>query len=428
MSERKKLIVVLMNCQGSEVTRYLRTSVNVSAEYIVEHYLNYTLWDDYEKKASIYAAVMEADVLISQNVQNVEWLRNDELARHIKPSCHFIRLAFWRFDGFWPISMPQFTTSFWYPPIDIEGVANFDEYISHPVNGEVITNQFESQVEKLVSLDQESDFSMAEYFLDNYKTVPLFSDHWHPTAAFFLPVCNYIIQQIGLTPDLNLLPNSMINRDRYRLVLDCVHSHLGLTYDSSILRFYDHWTTRRTFFDFASSALPQLAGTEATTIPAALFETWRQDRGLTPRALDVAPLGKVVQRGHDALLIDDRRRPFTVSPPGTDAPNGDIDTAVPWTIDLRDFRELTSITLSDVASSATPAKPLAVSISNDGLAWTALATIDRAVEPQGGAERAPLHLDLTGPTLARFVNLSVERQAGAHLGRVEMIMNVVGEL
>lgn len=421
----KKKIVVVMNCAGSEISRYLISSPNITKLYDVEFFTTYVSMGDDQERVRLYDALAKADVVIAQNVQSIDWLRNDEMQAAVRPDCRFFRFAFWRFEGFWPLAQERLSNALWYLPIEMGEVADFDTYINAEIDPAVIRAHFDAEIERFAEIDAASELKMLPFLMNNLKTYQLFTDSWHPTSFFFHQVIAYIFSELGIPLDVGVFPDDNINKDRYRFIFNAVAGELGLNYDRTFLQFNEHVISRKVFFDFSRYGAAQLAQATSPTDAADLFNAWRQEIGLEAVRTDVAPLGKAAQSSLSPWSHpDDPQR--AVSGAGMEsgfAFHTDLDPAPWWEIDLKEFRQVREIAVWNRDGLQERSLPLAISTSMDGVEWRRLAT---ANYPFGSMrEGFPFRLEFAKPILSRFVRLQVTQPSYMHLGQVSVYSDII---
>jgi hypothetical protein len=425
MSKKKK-IIVLANCHGLEIQRYLKASRKLAAEYEVLYIANYTNMDDPRAAEYVHKELRTADVLISQNVQSVEWLRNENLVRHLQPACDFIRLVFWRFDGYWPINLPRNSESFWFLPTENPG-QTFAEYISAPLPKQQIRENFERSVEKLREIDADSDCSMFDFFEANHRSHQLFSDYWHPTAFFFQHLITRILKRLGVDEHLPLLRNDCVNRDRYRFISDAVVDEVGLSYDQTFVNFHDILVTREVFFDFSRQVAHTLRGVGTHEVREA-FDKWAADTGRRPRLVSVADRGLATQSSISQWSSPgEAQLALTGRPTGRFAFHTDRESRPWWQLSFKSFFEISALKVwnrgDGDASLKERAVPLSVLYSNDEREWRKIAVINYTF---GGAnDGCPLDLKLAFPIVAKHLRLQVGRASYLHLDQVDAKVKAV---
>jgi len=222
-----KTCLIITNCFDWEIRAHLNASAGFSQAYKCETISTYLQQpgEDYVAKLA------SADLVISQNVKSIPQYTPQFIASHLRKDVPYIRLGFWRFDGFWPIPSPNGRANAWfcYPPDEFGTELTFADYISYPVDRSLTEEKFEQECQKLQDIDAESDVKIHDLFLNSYRDRRVFSDHWHPMPIFFKAAADQILSGLGFDDaPAEPLPPTRTNAYRYRIVLDAVHDALGV--------------------------------------------------------------------------------------------------------------------------------------------------------------------------------------------------------
>jgi len=176
--------------------------------------------------------IKNADIIISQNPKAGHWANYDALKHLFKDQLEYIQLEFWRFNGFWPKTseLSRVNPHFWFPVDEFEKNLSFEDYINYEIETKTINENFEKNIEKLISIDNLSQISMVDFFYENYKKAKVFSDEWHPYPSFFEELVRRVLEKLNFRyVSLNTPPPPMgINNDRHRIVQTSVVEELGL--------------------------------------------------------------------------------------------------------------------------------------------------------------------------------------------------------
>ncbi|HVN95217.1 MAG TPA: WcbI family polysaccharide biosynthesis putative acetyltransferase [Syntrophorhabdaceae bacterium] len=236
-----------MNCHGAAIRHYLAGIPEVANRYDIKSDVNYENLDN----PVMLSRIADADVLIMNNIKNYPLLSPDNLVKHIKPECKVIKIEYFRFDGFWPLQK-CFTNDFFYMFDESYSANTYTEYISHPMDARLIRDHFQRSLEKLKSLDQESDIKIYDFFMQNYKRIELFRDYRHPSAFLFAYMVSEILKLIGLPAgSMNLIYRMPFGIDvRYNLINDNVKRVLGLEYENTKIYYLNGVFTPEQFFLF----------------------------------------------------------------------------------------------------------------------------------------------------------------------------------
>ncbi|MDP4024539.1 WcbI family polysaccharide biosynthesis putative acetyltransferase [Methylobacterium sp. NEAU 140] len=410
----RKNLVVVMNCQGQEVIRYLRSSRNISCQYNLTYISSIVLKDDESAKQAALATLSTAHVVIAQDVTSVAWLRNDAIAQVIPKHCRFFRFCFWRFYGFWPVSATRFHDQMWYVADEFGPSPDFRGYAQNSVPPEVIVRNFEEQVEKFAYIERFSEIKMLPFFLDNYRSNKIFTDEWHPTSFFFFVVARYILAELGLPVDVELLPDDGVDNFRHRLVLDAVTEELGLTYDQSLIQFHDTCLDRETLYDYFKFAEACYDRRIPWIYPRNSFHEWRYAKGREVREVDVTGFGRRVEAARPTRATAGPLR-------WLDALGGRRRAAADeasWVLDLRDFRRISALDIRLTGGARAEPVDLELRVSLDGRAWRDVATL--RLVPDGSDPEAPVAAVFADPVFARHVRVDPPAGGGVRVAGAEV--------
>jgi len=129
----KQKLVVLMNCAGLEIMRHANSSQLFLDKFNCEFFSSYEL-NDTERKNKFTESAKTADVILTQNIKKVEGLTYDEVVNLATRKCHIIKIEYWRFDGFWPISLPTAWPGFWFLPSERGPVRGWSKTYAKPAD------------------------------------------------------------------------------------------------------------------------------------------------------------------------------------------------------------------------------------------------------------------------------------------------------
>lgn len=150
--------------------------------YFDNHNINYIANfpidnDNYIFKKDDIQLFKNADLLIYQPMNNKYNSQKciSYILKIIKNNCKLIKVAFYRFNGFYTNYIKKF---------DKERNIKYINNVNY--NYYNFTNDFKEACIKLKNLDDnESDIKIYDYFEKNYKSFKLFTDPRHPTPLFF---------------------------------------------------------------------------------------------------------------------------------------------------------------------------------------------------------------------------------------------------
>lgn len=244
----KKSCLLIANCFVSELRRHLSQSKAFTNEY------DFSIVSTYAKPPDEYLSLLgNADLVISQNVKNVDYFKNQFIQENLKKTAIHISTEFWRFDGFWPVASQnqRKNNSFWFPVDEFGHELSFVDYMNYPIGDDLIDAHFGSELNKLREIDQHSSIKIAHLFDSVYQRERTFSDHWHPMPVFFLHVCQEILSKLNISDTLRPMLANSINGNRYRLITNPVKSRLGLNFADDRLIFFGRDISTEEYFNYA---------------------------------------------------------------------------------------------------------------------------------------------------------------------------------
>lgn len=211
------------------MTRHLDGLENpIENIHIVSTYLN-------SSANSVEELIRDADIIVSQNPKVGHWANYGAIKHLFKSNVKYLQLEFWRFNGFWPVSskLERVNPHFWFPVDEFIDSLSFEDYMNYEVGTKKIIENFELNLEKLENIDRQSDISMLDFVIKNYKSSKVLSDEWHPYPSFFEELARRILDDLGIEyNDVGAPPLPMgINNDRHRIIQTSVVNELGLSYD-----------------------------------------------------------------------------------------------------------------------------------------------------------------------------------------------------
>jgi hypothetical protein len=238
--------------------------------------------------------------------------------------------------------------------------------------------------------------------------------------AFFFEIIKYIFDKLNLLVDVDIPIPTETNRERYRLILNGVSDELELTFNQNFHRNYNDITDRETFFYFCKYAKPRLVNCGLAGQASDLFNEWKGITEAQSRLVDIAQDGWASLSGNQpewaaqGLISGVSHEDFAI--------HTELEPAPWWRVDLRELREISVIEVWNRPFLKERAVPLIVRISQDGINWKPLATINY---PFGSGPDDCLTLNVPENILARFVELSVGRPSYLHLRRVRILTRVI---
>jgi F5/8 type C domain/Polysaccharide biosynthesis enzyme WcbI len=422
----KKIIVLVMNCAADAIKQYLYNVDIVRKNYDIKIVTTYVNINDRSSKEKAEEIIKNADVLISQDVKNIDWLRNDYMSKIIKNNCNFIRLAFWRFDGYWPIKLDRYNNSMWYFPEEFGYKNTFDEYMSGNIDYMSTIYNFESEVEKFSKIEINSDLKMIDFFNNNHKEYRLFSDNWHPSSYFFFQVSKYILDRLGIEDNFDVIPCLNINMDRFRFILPSVYENLNLNFDQTILSAHGYYTTINTFFEFSKYAKHALATANSPSQASDCFKSWIEMQGIQLKLTNIATWATASQ---SSKSVWSKKNEPQGAIDGTNNDPYSFHTGFeysPWIlIDLKDIRAIDSIIISNRADYLRDrALPLHVLVSIDCINWKEIAVCNY----EFGSSRTqgrPLIMNFEKPITVKYIKILSKKYTWLHLDQIEIYCQMI---
>lgn len=205
----------------------------------IQHDISYSNLDKFEELKPKFE---EADVLIIQPVQQYDDFKIENLKKILKKDCLIIRIPFIRFRGFWPDSEERTFEKFdsnsvmFFPRLENSG--EVDKYISGKgFSDEEIERKFNAELNLLREMDKQSDVEFLDYFIENYKKIPMFNDPYHPTWHFICYLTQQIFDKITAEKKVELKPNNFefytykVENVYFKPITSRAANVLGLKYD-----------------------------------------------------------------------------------------------------------------------------------------------------------------------------------------------------
>ena len=212
------IILIYTNCQGFVLSKffeeYKKTNINNFQIYYFSNYSGINK-EEFNKIFSI------CDVFIYQHNKGNTNIKYD--INKLKCNCIKIKIAWWIFNGFWYDSnwnsykqiiynnnKYSFIEMDWNDLIiDMYGIHNsFKNFYGNykevknkidnlNINKELFIKFFEKECKNFEKIDKNSDISMYNFFINNYKIKNLFYCPIHPTNEFIQELFNKILLKIN---------------------------------------------------------------------------------------------------------------------------------------------------------------------------------------------------------------------------------------
>lgn len=222
-------IVIYCNCHGV-IYKYLfdkyfpQCNIKLLANFPISN-------DNFKFNINQKLIFQNADLFI-YNPMNKDWKSEKNInyvKTLLKPSCKCIKVAYYRFDGFY---------------IDYKYETNLKGVINNNYNYYNFHDDFLNSLKKFKELDEKmSDIKMYQYFINNYKTTKLFVDSRHLSPIFFynifISMCKHVNINIHINynqkvfEDLkNYYYDKNVNMDKFSInISNNIKNYLKLKYN-----------------------------------------------------------------------------------------------------------------------------------------------------------------------------------------------------
>lgn len=237
-SVKKQKILIFANCHGA----FYKTALekHLLEEFDVEHVLSYENLENYE---ALEKKFQEADVLVIQPVAQYEKFKVENIKKVVNDKCLIIRVPFVRFEGFWPKGEDKTLSKFhkaavmFFPELSSsqEIVSYLTEESTDPQS---VLEYFEECLVKLKQIEATGDVEFFDFFLRNYKNIPLFRDSYHPTQPFYYVMAKGILDVMNRCKGIkfrDLRIPQVVGREvgHYKPIKNIYAKTLGLSFDLS---------------------------------------------------------------------------------------------------------------------------------------------------------------------------------------------------
>jgi hypothetical protein len=274
-----KRILIYANCAGGVITgmfqnhEYTKDKFSVTCIWNYENLHKQQLEDDHLK------LLQKCDIFIYQPFnRNYDYSEYDisNIKKYLKNDVTIIKVNYYRFKGFWYDSTYKpfneykgylfsedknfgLHNSFQQNDNNNNNNKNKNEIIDKIDNLQFIIEKdkllefFNSNLESLKIIDDNSDVDMYDFFINNYKNKHLFHDPFHPTHLFFYE----IFRQLVFKLTEHILPNNddefikSLNHTEMTHwalpVLPIVKKHLELNLPDKICVFYPNHNPQKLY-------------------------------------------------------------------------------------------------------------------------------------------------------------------------------------
>lgn len=231
-------VLIFANCHGAIYLQNLKAA-DPESTMEFEHIISYENLSNFEQHKSKFE---KCDILIIQPIQNYDEFKIERLRPILKPSCEIILVPFFRFNGFWDLNNERDLTRFskaavmFFP--NIQDNSQVDAYLKgRGMNPKDIESNFERSIAELRIQESLGDVEIVDFFLKNYKSIPLFRDPYHPTGMIYQHLSYQIILRVlKQNPAIRVKPfhiqeGWIKEYGHFKPISNLVASTLGLKYD-----------------------------------------------------------------------------------------------------------------------------------------------------------------------------------------------------
>jgi hypothetical protein len=256
-------IFIFANCHGQIYKDFILKNVLDRKQINVDYAISYESLDSYNE---LLPTFQKADILIIQPVSNYKEFKLTNLIKVLKPDCLIIKVPFVRFEGFWPKESAKKLTKFDHAAVtDFPQLNSNDEIITYlsedKTDTKYVKNVFELGLEKLKNIENNGDIEFFDFFMEHYKTIPLFRDQLHPTAIFYQHFAKQIAKiiskkkEVGFSNTKDGVHNNVAKEyGHYRPIKDVFAKTLGLEYDLSTYFLYNRFEYLSKILHYENSA------------------------------------------------------------------------------------------------------------------------------------------------------------------------------
>jgi hypothetical protein len=288
--EQKINVLIFANCHGS-VYKAALNEADRENRLNVEHVISY---ENISRFSEIKYKFSRCDILIIQPVKKYPDFYLENLKKILKNDCTVIRIPFVRFDGFWDVNDVRHLKKFAQPAVmffpNIRHINEIGNYLrGDNCDDNDIKNRFELSIADFKKVEAQGDVKLVDFFIENYKAIPLFRDCYHPTKIFYGYISHQIVGLVKLKEksliisDFKIPINWPLEYGHFKPITNKVASVLGLQFD---LNSYFKYTR----YDYISRIV-----------------SYENDDTKTDEISDLVSLNKVLDQGIGAPEIKTRK-------------------------------------------------------------------------------------------------------------------------
>jgi len=207
-----KNIVIFSNCAGNIITNMFYKHSFTKDKYSIHYITNYENLDKQKMDDTHISLLGNCDIFMYQPL-NQHYTDSEyditNIKKYLRDNIVILKINYYRFRGFWYNSeyKPYHTyNKYMFNNMNYYGIhdsfinfntINKNEIVDKINNIQIPKDEFllffDNELKKFKIIDDNSDVTMFDYFINNYKTKHLFHDPFHPTNLFFYEIFRQII-------------------------------------------------------------------------------------------------------------------------------------------------------------------------------------------------------------------------------------------
>lgn len=233
----KKKMVVFTNCHGEKYITMFQRDSKIGELFDIEYVVSYMQLDNFSHLKDTFET---ADVLITNKVKNYNEFTLSNLKKILKSDAILIVIPFVRFEGYWlpedyaRLNYFEENSVSYFPNLTTTQVA---EYLNVTVDKQVLLDHFERCLDKLKSIEQESDIHFFDFFIENHTKYPMFRDNYHPTINMLEYMGSQIMKKINEHINIEYtdrhftLVQNVKEYGHFKPIINAMKEVIGLQYD-----------------------------------------------------------------------------------------------------------------------------------------------------------------------------------------------------
>jgi hypothetical protein len=267
---RKRSLVLVMNCQGEEISALLSRLPEVTKLWTLRVISTYQNLAD----PTVLSALDTADLVLCNCVKAYPAFTPDAIRKRVCPrGARVITVEFLRFAGFDDSAVLE--TPWIHIPEAHKRAKSLAEFHADDGASDLppwrtssdtgIRDNFCASMKKLRELDAASDLKFFDFFEANYQFTRLFRDRYHPAPPLFKHLLLQLLPHLGISDAAAVLaappcgtlfssyasPLTLGTEVRYALISNRVKRVLGLRFDDDIIKYFGCTLRSADFFLFA---------------------------------------------------------------------------------------------------------------------------------------------------------------------------------